>query len=134
MLEKNPDTLKVVYKAFPLRSHQMALPAVKAALAANKQGRFWDFHDKIFADLRGLDQQKLNQIATDLGLDMASFARDLGDRDIQQMINRDLRDGQTSGVTGTPTLFVNGFRVENRSPEGIQDMIDRELRKLGKGK
>ena len=49
MLEKNPDTLKVVYKAFPLRSHKLAGPAVEGALAAHAQGRFWEFHDKVFS-------------------------------------------------------------------------------------
>lgn len=129
MLEKNPNTLKIVYKAFPLRSHNMALPAAKAALAANRQGRFWDFHEKLYADFRNLTPPKIKQIAVDLGLDLERFNRDQADPKIQEQINRDLSDGQQAGVGGTPTLFVNGLRVDNRSPQGLQEAIDRELRK-----
>jgi hypothetical protein len=92
LLEKNPETLKIVYKAFPIRSHNMSLPAVKAAFAAERQGRFWDFHDKLFADFRNLDPQKINQIAVDLGLDMSRYITDMTSTEVQQMISRDLRE------------------------------------------
>lgn len=132
MLEKNPDTVKIVYKAFPIRSHNMSMPAVKAALAADRQGRFWAFHDKLFADYRNLNPQKINQIAVDLGLDMARYATDLTSPAVQQLINRDLRDAQQAEVNGTPSIFINGFRVQNRSYPALQAMIDRELQKSGK--
>ena len=134
MLEKNPESLKIVYKAFPIRSHNMSLPAVKAAFAAERQGRFWDFHDKLFADFRNLDPQKINQIAVDLGLDMSRYITDMTSPEVQQLINRDLREAQQAEVTGTPSLLINGFRVQNRSLPAIQAMIDRELQKTGKKK
>ena len=134
MLEKNPDTLKIVYKAYPLPSHKMSMPAVVAAFAANKQGRFWDFHDKIFSDFRNLNPDKIKQIAADLKLDMAQYDKDVADRPIQAQIGRDLREAQQAGVRGTPSLFLNGLPVENRSPQGIQEMIDRELSKRGPAK
>lgn len=108
------------------------MPAVKAAFAAEKQGRFWDFHDKLFADFRNLDPQKINQIAIDLGLDMARYTTDMTSPRVQQLINRDLGEAQQSEVTGTPTLFINGFKVQNRSLPAIQAMIDGELRKIRK--
>lgn len=129
MLEKNPTTLKVVYKAFPLRNHPMSMPAVIAAFAANRQGRFWDFYDKLFADFRNLSPEKIQQIATDLKLDMDRYNRDLADRQISELIGRDLREAQQAGVRGTPSMSINGLQVENRSPQGLQEMIDRELRK-----
>jgi len=134
VLEKNPDTVKIVYKAFPIRSHSMSLPAVKAALAAERQGRFWDFHDKLFADYRNLTPQKINQIAVDLGLDMARYTTDMTGPEVQKQITRDLRDAQAAEVNGTPSIFINGFRVQNRSYPALQAMIDRELRKSGKKK
>ncbi len=132
MLEKNPDTVKIVYKAFPIRSHSMSLPAVKAAFAAERQGRFWEFHDKLFADFRNLNPQKINQIAVDLGLDMPRYLKDMTGSEVQQQINRDLREAQQAEVSGTPTIFIDGFRVQNRSLPAIQAMIDQELRKKGK--
>jgi len=131
VLEKNPATVKVVYKNFPLRSHKMALPAAKAAQAGAKQGRFWEFHDKIFTT-KNLDNAKISQIAIDLGLDMARYTTDMNSPETQKLINRDLQEGQQAGVRGTPTLFVNGHRVQDRSPAGLQNMIDREIKKLKK--
>ncbi len=134
MLEKNPDTLKIVYKAYPLPSHKMSMPAVIAAFAANKQGRFWDFHDKIFADFRSLSPEKIKQIATDLKLDMARYDKDQADPKVQAQINRDQREAQLAGVSGTPTMFINGLLVQSRSPQAMQEMINQELRKRGKAK
>jgi len=124
--------VKIVYKAFPIPSHSMSLPAVKAALAAERQGRFWNFHDKLFADYRNLNPQKINQIAVDLGLDMTRYAADMTGPEVQQLINRDLREAQQAEVHGTPTIFINGFRVQNRSLPAIQEMIDQQLQKSGK--
>ena len=134
MLEKNPDTLKIVYKAYPLPSHQMSMPAVIGAFAANKQGRFWDFYDKLFSDYRNLSPEKIKQIATDLKLDMVQYDKDVADQKIQAQIGRDLREAQQAGVRGTPSLYLNGLPVENRSPQGIQEMIDRDLRKRNPAK
>jgi protein-disulfide isomerase len=135
LLEKNPTTLKIVYKNFPLRSHQMSVPAAEAAMAANEQGRFWDFHDRIFSYLTSpskqkLDEKELAQIPVTLGLDMPRFLASMKKPAIKQLISRDLQEGQKAGVTGTPTLFLNGRKIENRSPQGIQQMIDQELQKL----
>lgn len=137
MLEQNPETLKVVYKSFPLNSHKLAGPAVEAALAANEQGRFWDFHDKIFSYITSpskakLDNNELAQIPVTLGLDMPRYLESLKNPAIKEMIRRDLQEGQMAGVTGTPTLFINGRKVNNRSPQGIQAMIDAQLQNLRK--
>jgi protein-disulfide isomerase len=134
LLEKNPNTLKVVYKAYPLQNHQMSLPAVVAAFAANKQGRFWDFYDQLYTDFRNLNPEKIKKIATDLKLDMAQYEKDQTDQQLQSLIKRDMREAQQAGVRGTPSMYINGLPVENRSPQGLQEMIDRELRKTDKAK
>lgn len=134
MLEKNPNTLRVVYKAYPLPSHKMSMPGVVAAFAANKQGRFWDFYDKLFVDYRNLSPERIKLYASELKMDMGQYEKDLADQKIQAQIARDLREAQLAGVSGTPTMFINGLRVENRSPQGMQEMIDRELNKRSKAK
>lgn len=134
MLEKNPDTLKIVYKAYPLPSHKMSMPAVIAAYAANKQGRFWDFYDKLFVDFRNLSPERIKLYASELKMDMGQYEKDLADPRIQAQIGRDLREAQLAGVGGTPTMFINGLLVQNRSPQGIQEMIDKEVAKRAKAK
>ena len=59
VLEKNPDKVKLVFKNFPLRNHKFAMPAATAALAAEKQGKFWEFHDLLFKDYNRLNEQKV---------------------------------------------------------------------------
>lgn len=129
VLEKNPNTVKIVHKNFPLQNHQFAKLAALAAMAAQEQGKFWEFHDKIFENYAKLSVQKIDEIALELKLDMARFNQDRISPKIQEAVNRDLQDGAAAGVRGTPTLFVNGRLVKNRSPEGFQEMIDSELRK-----
>ena len=113
----------------PLQFHKMAVPAHKAALAAGEQGKFWEYHDKLF-DLDKLTIQGINSIAPELNLDMSKFTADVKSPQIIRKINKDLADAQKAGVTGTPTVFINGRRLQKKSPEGFQQMIDEELAKL----
>ncbi len=113
----------------------MARPAAEGAMAAHEQGQFWEFHDKIFSYITSPSKKKLNntelsQIPLNLGLDMPRYLEDMKNPALKELINRDMREGQIAGVTGTPSLFINGRKVNNRSPQGIQLMIDRELQKL----
>ena len=108
----------------------MAKPAAYAAQAANMQGLFWQYHDKIFEDYKNLSSEKFIKIAQDIGLDMTRFQKDMNSQETRQLINRDLVDAKKAGVRGTPTLFINGHLVKERSPVGLQKMIDRELAKL----
>jgi protein-disulfide isomerase len=111
----------------PLRFHKFADPSARAALAAHQQGKFWEFHDKLFA-LEKLSNEAINNIAVELQLDIAQFNKDMNSPEVRQMLNKDLLDAQKAGVTGTPTIFINGKKLKNRSPEGFQAMIDRELK------
>jgi protein-disulfide isomerase len=127
VLEKNPDTVKIAFKNMPLRFHKFADPSARAALAAHKQGKFWEFHDKLFA-VEKLSDEAINNVAVELQLDMAQFNKDMNSPEIRQMVNKDLLDAQKVGVTGTPTIFINGKKLKNRSLAGFQEMIDRELK------
>ena len=127
VLEKNPDTVKIAFKNMPLRFHKFADPSARAALAAHKQGKFWEFHDKLFG-VEKLSNEVINNVAVELQLDMAQFNKDMNSPEIRQMVNKDLLDAQQAGVTGTPTIFINGKKLKNRSPAGFQAMIDKELK------
>ncbi len=133
VLERNPNTVKLVFKNMPLRFHEMALPSAKAALAARNQGKFWEFHDRLFAEKK-LSKESIDKIARDLNLDMPRFEKDMASPEVQAQINKDLMDAQKAGVTGTPTPFINGHLPQQRSLEGFQSIIDDELRKLADNK
>ena len=131
VLERYPNDVKLVFKNFPLRNHRFAKPAAIAALAAEKQGKFWEFHDLLFKDYNRLNAQKFGEIAQQLNLDMEKFDQDQKDPGIMAIIKRDLSEGNRVGVRGTPTVFINGRLLRNRSLSGFQELIDKALKKGG---
>ena len=130
MLENFPNQVKLVFKNFPLiRNHKFAMPAAIAALAAEKQGKFWEFHDLLFKDYSHLNEEKIKEIAQQLKLNMEKFEKDRKDPQIMAMINRDIAEGNLAGVRGTPTVFINGRLLRNRSMAGFQELIEKALKK-----
>jgi protein-disulfide isomerase len=127
VLQAYPKEVKFVYKEFPLPMHANALPASRAALAAQRQGKYWEMHDKLFANQRALTPENIKQYAQEIGLDMAKFDQDMASPDVQQQINDDMQLARQAGVSGTPTLYLNGKRIQNRSFEGIKQMVDEAL-------
>jgi protein-disulfide isomerase len=129
VLEKYPNDVKLVVKHFPLPMHSYARKAAVAALAAAKQGKFWEIHEKLFANQRDLSDGKVEAIVQDLGLNMEQFNQDLKDPTIASMIDRDMNNGRAAGVQGTPTIFVAGKLFNQRSLQGFQQAIEVELKK-----
>jgi protein-disulfide isomerase len=127
VLQAYPTQVKFIYKEFPLPMHSNAAPAARAALAAGNQSKFWEMHDKIFANQRAIGPDNLQQYAREIGLDMAKFEHDMASPEVQQQINEEMQQGAKARVRGTPSLFVNGKRVANRSFDGLKQMIDEAL-------
>ncbi len=127
VLENNPENVKIVFKNFPLRRHKYATKAAMAALAADGQGKFWAFHDRLFENYKQLSDQKIKDIARDLGFDMEKFEKQMKDPGILAQIRQDLLDGNQAGVRGTPTVFIGGRLLRNWSPKEFQMLIDKEL-------
>ncbi len=121
-----------MFKNFPLPMHPFARQAALAALAANKQGKFWEFHHKLFAMQNSLSEETISKIAQDLNLDMDAFKRDMNDPVIQGTVIRDMNEGQQAEVPGTPTLFINGKLVQLRSVQEIEQTIEKEIKKKNK--
>ena len=130
MLEKNPKTVKIVFKNFPIRSHKFAIQAALAALAAERQGKFWDFHDELFKHYDRLNEEKVQEIAEKLELDMEQFEKDRQDPLLMEQIKYDYNEGIRIGVRSVPTVFVNGRKLKERTLEGFQALIDKELENL----
>lgn len=132
MLKKYPNDVKLVIKHFPLRNHKFAVKAAKAALAANEQGKFWEFHHKLFENYKALNDSKIQDIAKELELDLAKFNQDMSSPGIAYLINRDLQNGVQVGVQGTPTIFINGKNFNNRrNLKGFSEIIEAELKRKG---
>jgi protein-disulfide isomerase len=130
VLKEYPGKVRFVYKHLPLVSiHPNAMGASQAAVAAGKQGKFWEMHDLLFANQRALQPEKLKEYAQQLELDVAKFEADMASAEVKSAIRDDMNLSKKAGVRGTPTIFLNGKLVENRSVDGFKQMIDPLLQK-----
>ncbi len=125
------DQVRVVFKHLPLSIHSKAPAAHAAAEAAHRQGKFWEMHDRIFANQRALEPSVLEGYAQAIGLDMDRYRKDIASKDVKKRIADDTSEARRLGVTGTPGFFLNGRFLSGAQPfERFQAMIDEEL---GKG-
>lgn len=127
MLEKYPKDLKVALKNYPLPMHPFARKAAAAALAANRQGKFWEMSHKLFEAGNGLSDEKIQEIARELKLKMDVFNKDMNDPAVQGIITRDMNEGSQAEVPGTPTVFINGKLLQFRSGQDIEQAIENEI-------
>jgi len=126
--EEYGDKVRVAFKHLPLDFHQKAMPAHKAAVAAGQQGKFWEMHDKIFASQSDLSPATYEGYATELGLDIEQFKRDMASEASQKQIEADKQEAAKLGVTGTPSFFINGYFLSGAQPyESFKVIIDRQL-------
>jgi len=112
----NPEDVRIVFKNMPLPFHEQAVPAALAALAANEQGKFWEFVDIAYGSQTQLAPEYLGQYAKDMGLDFEKFKEDFGSEAHIERVQADLNLGVDLGVRGTPTLFINGVRAVGVQP------------------
>jgi protein-disulfide isomerase len=129
VLEKFPKEVKLVIKQFPLQMHPYARKAAVAALAAGKQAKFWEMHHELFANQKDISDAKVEAIAKQIGLKMEKFNQDLKDPAIASLIDRDVNSAAQVSVQGTPTIFVNGRLLVQRSLPGFQQAIEAEMKK-----
>lgn len=124
--------IRVVHMNFPLSGHTHAMPAARAALAAGRQGKFWEMNDLLFQNQRHLEPQDIERYATQLQLDLTRFRADMASPDIEQAIQATRREGERLQINGTPTIFINGRRFElNLDRETLRDWIQEELDAAG---
>ena len=122
------DRIRFVYRNYPLANHADARPAAEAAQCANEQGKFWQYHDRLFTDQATLGDAGLKKSAADLGLDTAKFDACLDARKYKAVVDADIRDGDEAGVTGTPAFFINGRALVGAHPlDAFKRLIDEEL-------
>ena len=126
--------MRFVWKHLPLESlHPDAPAAHVAAEAARKQGKFWEFHDKLFANQRNLKMDAFRSHAQELGLDLEQFERDFQDVRNKAIVDADIAEARSMGLTGTPGFFINGRYLRGAQPfSGFAKLIDAELQRLGR--
>ena len=122
------DRIRWAFRHYPLDFHPLAQKAGEAAACAGEQDRFWQMHDRLWANSSKLDVPELKAHAQALGLDSSAFAGCLDSGRHAGLVERDMRAGQEYGVSGTPAFFVNGRPLIGAQPfEAFQQVIDDEL-------
>jgi protein-disulfide isomerase len=128
--EAYPNDVKIAFKHMPLSFHAKAPAAHAAAEAAHRQGKFWEMHDKIFAAQKEMSEEKYLEWAQEMGLDMEKFKKDIASKEVKDTIASDTKAASKLGVTGTPTLFINGRFLSGAQPfDKFKTIIDEELKK-----
>jgi protein-disulfide isomerase len=116
LLDAFPNDVAVYFLHFPLSFHQQAMPAAVASECANRQGKFWEMHDKIFAAQDSLASEPWKNFATELGLDAAKFTACLTDPAVAEFVKADMKQGEVAGVEGTPSFYINGVQYSQGVP------------------
>ena len=133
LLAKYNGRVKLAFRDFPMRAiHPRAETAAEASRCAEEQGKFWEYHDALFADQSKLDAAGLASTARSLGLDEKSFQSCQASGKFKAQIDTDLRDGSKAGVEGTPGFFVNGVFINGSQPQAeFEKIIDSALASMG---
>jgi len=109
--------------------HPYARNAAAAALAANKQGKYWPFSRLLFTNSSRLSDATIQSFVRQLGLDAEKFNRDMSSASIQNLINKDLKEAEKASVEGTPAIFINGKALRIGGDNELKMAVERELKK-----
>jgi protein-disulfide isomerase len=127
-LEKYKGKLKLVYRDYPLPSHNLAPKAAEAAHCAGDQGKYWEMHDRLFAATPKLEVTDLKAYARELKLDEGRFTKCLDSGDKAKVVADHFKAGNDAGVRGTPAFFINGRLISGAQKlEAFTALIDAEL-------
>jgi protein-disulfide isomerase len=128
VLKTYGDRIRFVYRHYPLPNHPSARPAAEAAACANEQGKFWPYHDRLFANPTKLSAADLKQAAAELGLNTSQFNACVDSHKLKAEVDADIREGEQAGVNGTPAFFINGRAISGAQPFDVfKKVIDEEL-------
>jgi protein-disulfide isomerase len=129
VLSEYPGKIHFVMRDFPLETiHENAFSAALAAYAAAQQGKFFEYGDILFTHQDALDAESLKKYAAQIGLNVQQFTLDSNSEKAKAEVRKDMADGAAYGITGTPTIFVNGIKVRRLSAEDFREAIDNALK------
>jgi protein-disulfide isomerase len=126
LLPEYEDSVRFIYRDFPISEiHPNAMLASEAAGCADDQGKFWEFHDRIYLNQSSLSEETISSHAIAIGLNINQFEACINSKRYEDEIIQDLSDGINAGVSGTPTFFFNGYAVPGSIPkELLRQIID----------
>ena len=125
IMQEYPDQIRYVHRDFPLEKiHPDAFNAALAARCAGEQDQYWEMHDALFLNQEDLSIENLNKQAEILNLEMDQYNNCLTTRKYENKILIDVQAGKEYGVSGTPTIFVNGYQVNGADREAIMNIIE----------
>jgi protein-disulfide isomerase len=128
VLDEFHDDVKVYFKHYPLPQHTNARLAAEAAVAAQNQGKFWQFQDKLWDKQDELGPAQIEKIAKESGLDLAKFRQDMDSQQVKAQVQKDRADGQSLGLQATPTLYIDGREyTDPKDTESLREWIKEEL-------
>jgi protein-disulfide isomerase len=128
VLDKYKGKVRLVYRDYPLPFHNMAQKASEAAHCAGDQGKYWQMHEKLFANQTALAVPQLKDHAKGLGLDASKFDKCLDSGEKTKIVDASKKAGDEAGVNGTPAFFINGRLISGARPfENFKEIIDYEL-------
>jgi thiol-disulfide isomerase/thioredoxin len=128
LVEEYPSDVKVYFKHFPLSAHTNARLAAEAAVAANKQGKFWPYNEKIWANSDNLSPAILEKAAHEVGLNVARWRADADSDAVKNRVQADRSEGIRLGINGTPTVYINGRKYDDPLDiTSVKDWVDEEL-------
>ncbi len=128
VIENYGKEVRITFKHNPLPFHKDAPLAAQAAFAANKQGKFWEMHDTLFANMQNLKREDLIKYAANLGLNADAFARDMDSSEAKDQVKADMDLAVKLGARGTPHFFINGKRLPGALPyEKFKETIDQQI-------
>lgn len=130
VLAEYDGKVKLVYRHYPLPSHPYAQKSAEASECAADQGKFWEYHDKLFANQNSLQVPNLKRFAADMGLDSKRFDACLDSGAMASRVSFDEGEGRNLGVSGTPSFFINSRKLVGTQPfSEFKKIIDAELNK-----
>jgi protein-disulfide isomerase len=124
LVHKYPSQVRLAYKFYPLAAHPHGEIAARAAVAALRQGKFWEMHHMLFDNQEHLEQSDLERYAKALGLDLAKFRADFGSKEVGDVLERDKQQADGLGLDGTPFIFINGRYVNLQYVASQEDVAD----------
>ena len=130
VLTEYEDQVRFVFKHNPLSFHKKALLASEASIEAQEQGKFWEYHDLLFANQKALDRENLDSYAEQIGLDMPAFKAALDNRTHKERALLEQADAGDVKASGTPAFFINGRKLKGNTFEDFKGLIDAELKEV----
>ncbi|HEX3693836.1 MAG TPA: thioredoxin domain-containing protein [Polyangia bacterium] len=128
ILDEFPGEVKLYFKHYPLPQHTNARLAAEAAVAAQKQGKFWPFEEKLWVNQDSISPAEIEKYAKETGLDVAKFRKDLDSPAVKERVQKDRVDGSTLGLSSTPTLYIDGKEfTDNHDVESVREWVKEEI-------